>query len=218
MDFRAFYNQTAGSYDLRHSSPATNYLRKKELGLVRRFSRGRILDIGCGTGYHMRLAKNATGIDISEGMLKIARERGFDAKRADAEKLPFKNESFDTIFCFFSVLNMCNYRNAVKEMARVLKPGGLVLLSLSSMHDKGKFGIMKKKIRLKKLFTKKELFDIFESNGFKPEHFDSVFILQKPRWGDFSPFTLKEKIRLRFERLCKKENGRIYLAAFRWIS
>lgn len=217
MDFRIFYNQTAGSYDLRHNNPSTNYLRRKELGLIRRFSRGRILDIGCGTGFHLRLVKNATGIDISEGMLKIAR-KGSDVRRACAEKLPFPDNSFDTIFCFFSVLNMCNYRKAVKEMARVLKSGGLVLLSLSSIHDKGEFGIMKRKIRLKKLFTRKELFDVFGSNGFKPGHFDSVFILQKPRWGDFKPFTLKERARLWVERLCKKENGRIYLAAFRWLS
>lgn len=218
MGFRTFYNQTAGCYDERHNSPATLWLRKKEIGLINKFAKGRILDIGCGTGYHLQFVKNAAGIDISGGMLKIARRRGFDVRKAGAEKLPFRDDGFDTVFCFFTVLNMCDYRKAVKEMARVLKHGGFALLSLSSTRDKGEFGVMKRKIKLKKLFTKEELVEVFESNGFKLEHFDSIFILQKPRWGDFNPFTLKEKIKLRLERLCKKENGLVYLAAFRKIS
>jgi len=216
MDFRAFYNQTAKNYELRHNSPATNYLRKNELGLIKRFARGRILDIGCGTGYHMQYVKNVVGVDISEGMLKIARERGFNVKKASAEKLPFRSNSFDTVFCFFSVLNICDYREAVKEMARILKPEGVVLLSLSSIYDKGEFRVMKKRIKLK-LFTKQELVEVFEKNDFRLEYFNSIFRFRRPRWGDFTPFTLKEKIMLFLEKLYKKENGVIYLAVFRRI-
>lgn len=204
MDFRTFYNQIAESYEKRHNSPATNYLRKKELGLIRRFASGRILDIGCGTGYHMQHVENAVGVDISEEMLKIARKRGLDVKKASAENLPFRDSSFDTVFCFFTVLNICDYKKTVKEMARVLKPGGVALLSLSSVHDNKEFGVMKKRVELKKLFKKEELIEIFESNGFKLEHLDSIFRSRKPRWGDFTPFTLTERIKLFLDRFRKK--------------
>jgi len=219
MDFRKFYDKTATSYDKRHDSPASLMLRKKENGLIKKYATGRVLDIGCGTGYHMghgENIKNIIGVDISDYMLKIARKRGFNVKKARAEDLPFQDNSFDTIFCFFAVLNMCNSSQAVKEMARVLKPGGCALLSLSSIHDKQQFKISKQIVQLKKLFTKAGLASLFEKNGLSLEHFDSMFRSgRRPRWGDFAPIPLKERISLWLDRFRSQENGVIYMVVFR---
>src|ERR1051326_252872 len=80
-------------------------------------ARGRLLDVGCGTGrYSVALAElgwTVTGVDISEDMLRRARERGVDAVRADAATLPFAAESFDAAVSLWT-------HTDVEELARVL--------------------------------------------------------------------------------------------------
>ena len=219
MDYRTFYDRVAASYDRRHASPVTLRLRTGERKLIRRFAGGRVLDIGCGTGYHMDYDDlDIIGIEISDEMIKIAKGRGHDVKRGLAERLPFSDGSFDTIFCFFAVLNMCDHRKAVQEMARVLKPGGCALLSLSSINDKKRFKVANNRIVLKKLFTKDELVELFGRHGFVLEHFDSVFRSGRPKWGDYSRLSLKERYGQWSERFRDTEKGVVYIAAFRKIS
>jgi ubiquinone/menaquinone biosynthesis C-methylase UbiE len=195
--------------------------------MVSRFAEGKVLDIGCGTGYHMSHSwfRNAgidvTGIDASDEMLKAAENaagrRGIKTKKARAERLPFRDNDFDTVFCFFAVLNMCDSGQTVREMSRVLKPGGCALLSLSSIHDKRHFKISKQKVELRRLFTKDGLVGLFEKNGFSLEHFDSVFRTRRPRWGDFSRVPLRERASLWMDRFRPVENGVVYMAAFRKV-
>lgn len=218
MDFKSFYDKTARIYDQRHDSPATRILRKKEVYMIRKYAKGRVLDIGCGTGYHMEHAGpglDITGIDISEEMLKISRANGLNVKNGNAEEIPFPDSSFDTAFCFFTVLNMCDSAKAIKEMARALKPGGCALLSLSSVHDKTHFRISRHKVELQELFTKQSLIDVFGSNGMELAHFDSVFRSGRPRWGDYNRVPVRERINLWMDRFRPVEKGVVYLAAFR---
>jgi len=234
MNFRRVYNRLARVYDLRHTSPTTRAIRKKEIPLVRRFASGRVLDIGCGTGFHLPLLKNAVGLDISEGMLRLIKSEN-PIMQSSAERLPFKNESFDSVLCMFSVLNACDHTRAVKEMQRVLRPGGRVIVSVASIWDRDYDSLDdKKKIKVKqteemknkrfqisgedvelRLFSKEELVELFENHGFSLEFFDSLFILQKPRWGDLTRFSLREKLRLRMERFYPKEYGCVYFLVFR---
>ena len=100
---------------------------------------------GCGTGdFLIEIAEKANkesllqGIDISEEMMKIGREKikknGFTAKleQADCEALPFDNDTFDRISVGFGVRNFEHLSLGIKEMCRVLKPNGkLVILELS---------------------------------------------------------------------------------------
>ena len=228
MNFKEFYDKAAAHYDVRHESPASRRLRKIEKRLIDKYAKGRVLDIGCGTGYHMMqkgtdngnengVALDIVGIDISENMLRIARSNNLNVKKGSAEKIPFPDNSFDTIFCFFAVLNMCDSVSAVNEMSRVVKPGGNVLLSLSSIHDKRHFKISKHKVELKKLFTKGGLISLFEQNGFELESFDSAFRNKRPRWGDYGRVPLRERFSLWLDRFRPVENGVVYLAVFRKI-
>ena len=70
---RELYNHLAGNYDLRQENQSTHLLRKGEEKIIKKYSKGLILDIGCGTGYHLRLSENTIGLDISEKMLKVAK-------------------------------------------------------------------------------------------------------------------------------------------------
>jgi SAM-dependent methyltransferase len=232
MNFRRIYNRLSRTYDMRHTSPTTLGIRKKEIPLVRKFASGRVLDVGCGTGFHLPLLKNVTGMDISEGMLRLVKSEK-PILQASAETVPFKDRSFDSVLCMFSVLNACNHTRAVKEMQRVLRPGGRTIVSVASIWDWDYDSLDdKKKVKLTKemknkrfrisgedvelyLFSKDELVDLFEDSGFSLELFDSLFILQKPRWGDLTRFSFREKMRLRLERFYPKEYGCIYFMVFR---
>lgn len=102
-----------------------------------RSARGEVLEVGVGSGAslpHYPASCTLTGVDLSEGMLSIARQRahrvGIQAAftQADAQSLPFDDSSFDTCV---SQLSMCTVPDpvlALRELRRVCRPGGLVLL------------------------------------------------------------------------------------------
>lgn len=105
-----------------------------------------MLEIAVGTGknfaYYPKDAR-ITAIDLSSGMLAVAKRRAeklglhIDLKVSDAEKLPFKDQAFDTVL---STLSLCTFPDpikALKEMKRVCKPGGQLLFL---EHGKSSFG------------------------------------------------------------------------------
>lgn len=98
---------------------------------------GDVLEVAIGTGLNLPLYPDdvkLTGIDLSPGMLEIARQRAgepghdVDLQTGDAHHLPFRDGSFDTVLCTFSLCNIPDVEQAVSEMKRVLKPGGKLLL------------------------------------------------------------------------------------------
>ncbi|HTU65913.1 MAG TPA: malonyl-ACP O-methyltransferase BioC [Steroidobacteraceae bacterium] len=105
-----------------------------------RLSPASILDLGAGTGHSTRALKRkypgalVIAADIATGMLERAKEqsrwmRRFERVRADAYTLPFRGASFDLVFSSL-MLQWCDDLDAVyAEIARVLKPGGLLLFS-----------------------------------------------------------------------------------------
>ena len=104
-----------------------------------------VLDVACGTGdFTIEIARKAapgskiTGIDLSEGMMKIGREKiasaAVDAtlEYGDCEALTYADNSFDRITVGFGVRNFEHLELGLREMYRVLKKGGkLVILELS---------------------------------------------------------------------------------------
>ncbi|MGH2724113.1 MAG: class I SAM-dependent methyltransferase [Actinomycetota bacterium] len=92
---------------------------------------GRMLDVGTGPGVAARAGAEVVGagglvigVDRSVEMLRRARAGGVRAAAADAIDLPFRDATFDAVTGSFVILLFTNYRTAVFDMLRVLRPGG----------------------------------------------------------------------------------------------
>ena len=133
---RAYYDEFSHGYE-RHRLPndPRGYhalIDDLEVRLVERYGRDRdVLECGSGTGLLLsrfaQFARSAKGIDLSPGMLAHAKERGLDVREGSVTSLPFEDASFD-VTCSFKVLaHVPNIALALSEMARVTRPGGVVL-------------------------------------------------------------------------------------------
>jgi ubiquinone/menaquinone biosynthesis C-methylase UbiE len=85
-----------------------------------------VLDAACGTGVLAREAVGATGNDRNDGMLAAAKRLapGINWQRGLAEALPFADRSFDRVFSQFALMFFDDRAAALREMRRVMKPGG----------------------------------------------------------------------------------------------
>ena len=96
----------------------------------------RVLDVGCGSGLTLLLAAERgaapSGLDISPGLLGLARERLPDAdlREGDMESLPFGDAAFDAVTGVNAFQFAGDPRRALREAARVVRPGGRVVASL----------------------------------------------------------------------------------------
>lgn len=146
---RRLFNNIASDYDRLNHILSLNidkgWRRKAVREIADHESPVKILDVACGTGdFTIEIAKAVTsgseviGVDISEGMMEIGKEKilkagvAADMSVADCEALPYDNNIFDRISVGFGVRNFEHLELGLSEMFRVLKPDGkLVILELS---------------------------------------------------------------------------------------
>ena len=92
---------------------------------------GRLLDAGCGTGAHsVAFAErgwDVVGLDISEDLLALARERGVEVVTSDMSALPFPDESFDAVVSMWTHTDVGDFAEVVRELARVLRREGVLV-------------------------------------------------------------------------------------------
>lgn len=133
---REYYDEFAKVYDDRRGNNVPggyhDLLDELETSLVERHGSGKdVLEVGCGTGLIMQrvraFARSVQGVDLSPGMLSRARARGLDVRLASATELPFPNDSFDVTYSFKVLAHVPEIERALSEMARVTRPGGVVL-------------------------------------------------------------------------------------------
>ena len=152
----------------------------KELANI--WKKGKILDIGCGNGRNLKpfveKGFNCYGIDFSEKMITIAKKevKKSKFKVANSEKLPFKANSFD--YCLFlrtlpTIKSKENRLKAIKELRRVLKKNGKVLISVWNKKTSEKEVLIPwpvgKRIyhRYYYMYSSREIKDLLKKNGFK---------------------------------------------------
>jgi ubiquinone/menaquinone biosynthesis C-methylase UbiE len=89
----------------------------------------RILEVGGGQGFFAErlrdeLGAAVVGIDVSERMVELQRQRGIDAQVGDVQELPFADASFDAVSAQYMLYHVPDLPRGLAEIARVLRPGG----------------------------------------------------------------------------------------------
>jgi ubiquinone/menaquinone biosynthesis C-methylase UbiE len=130
------YNKKATWYDILEKIPELLGINRIRKNLFRKAS-GDVLEVAAGTGNNLRHYPencNLTLIDLSRGMLKIASQKArkqrleVSIQEMDAESLEFPDDAFDTVVDSLSLCTLTQPVQALREMARVCKPKGRILL------------------------------------------------------------------------------------------
>jgi demethylmenaquinone methyltransferase/2-methoxy-6-polyprenyl-1,4-benzoquinol methylase len=165
-----FFDRVAGLYDLAMPSADAESLRAG-LAFARRPVE-LVLDVAGGTG---RAARALAGegldpvvVDFSRGMLERARADGFDAVHADARTLPFGDDSVDAVVVVDALHHLPDPEEAVREMARVVAPGGVVVIQeFGPRTVRGRGLVLAERVVGfdSQFWTADELCDVFERAG-----------------------------------------------------
>lgn len=140
------YDKTFGAITTAGRRRAVSYINGLE---------GSVLEVGVGTGLSLELYKpelQVTGIDFSEQMLEKARRkvarRGLsqvaELRQMDARTLDFPDASFDTVAAMHVLSVVPDPEQVMAEIARVLKPGGRVVITNHFVRTKGMLGVLER--------------------------------------------------------------------------
>lgn len=134
LDSQEGYDLAAESYDKKEKY-LNSFEKGKFLLLLPEVKDKKILDVGAGTGrVSLSLALNGaevTALDVSEKILEILKRKNKKIKTivGEAEAMPFDKESFDMVVAAFLIVHLKDPKIFFDEVYRVLKPGGLFLVS-----------------------------------------------------------------------------------------
>ena len=131
-----FYKKNAENFSKTRNNP---WPATKEF-LDNLNTNSKVLDIGCGNGRNLFYRKdiNIEGLELSEELSEIVRQRGGKVTCGNMINLPFEDNTFDNIICIAVYHHLDNDRdrmNALKEMYRVLKPGGKAFIQVWAMEQ-----------------------------------------------------------------------------------
>jgi demethylmenaquinone methyltransferase/2-methoxy-6-polyprenyl-1,4-benzoquinol methylase len=144
------FSEIAPEYELINHLLSFNldrFWRRRAIAKFYRSSHKDVLDVCCGTGelteiLHNKAGKdgNVRGVDFCENMLEIARKRhlgieNIQYETGNIQKLRFPDGSFDAVYNCFALRNLSDMPGAIREMRRVTKPGGQVVIIDLTMPD-----------------------------------------------------------------------------------
>ena len=140
------FDRIAGTYDSLNHVLSLNIDRRWRRQAVRQLSNAKLLDVAIGTAdltieiLRQRKASHITGIDLSRKMMAIGEQKVAKLGYQDlvtfdygsAQAMPYADASFDAVTCAYGVRNFADMDEGIREMHRVLRPGGeLMILEFS---------------------------------------------------------------------------------------
>lgn len=188
---RAYYDAFSARYeDRRGKNDPGGYhelLDELETEFLEAFGAGQdVLEVGCGTGLLLDrirgFARSARGVDVSPEMLRRAAERGHQVEEGTATDLPFDDDTFD-VTCSFKVLaHVADVPLALREMARVTKPGGYVV---AEFYNRRSLRFLVKRLlpagRIADGATERDVYTRFDTPRDALRHFPSSLELARVR-------------------------------------
>lgn len=146
QDLLAYYQAQKVDRERMYTKPFRRYQQRRRLEVIRMVAGeahgqgkgARVLDVGCGDGYGSAVILEDTdyaqfiGLDLSFDKLRTARRglRSSHMVMGDAEELPFSDAAMDVAFSLETLEHLLDPGSALEEIARVLRPGGVLFLSV----------------------------------------------------------------------------------------
>lgn len=190
------YRALAPSYDTRWRH-YLNRTHEKSFHLLEARPGMKILDVACGTGQFLELAARnlnssvLMGIDANPAMLEEARKRISDSHmlmQASAYDIPAEDHSFDRIVCLNSFHYFERPEKALKEMQRVMKPDGKLILTdwcaNRTSHVILKIGLTTIRHPYNQIFSADQIQSTLKALGFDTNEIHTYFV--RPIWALFS--------------------------------
>ncbi len=171
-EYRRMYEAEEAQWWYAGQRVIASALLEPALGAATATGETRLLDAGCGTGFNLlalgRLGR-ATGIDLAPEAVAFCRERGVRALRASLLALPFPDAAFDAVTSFDVIYHawVTDDRAAVAEMARVLRPGGVLLVRVPALRVL--WGAHDVEVQSRHRYTRGELTALLEACGLRVE-------------------------------------------------
>lgn len=141
IDNKTYYDNFAKNYENERNKGYHKMIDDIEISILRKYLKENdsVLEVGCGTGLILskvvKFVVNGIGIDISENMLKIAKNKGLNVFYGNGEEIPFSDNQFDVVYSFKVLPHIKNIENVLNEIKRVTKPNGIILLEFYNKYS-----------------------------------------------------------------------------------
>ena len=190
------FNETASTYNTSDDGIFVQGMDDVLISEIQKSKSGKILDVGCGNGNLFTFLPDGKyelfGVDFSENMIAEAKKNCKDKASfsvADAERLPFDDDTFDILVCNASFHHYIHPNAVLEEMNRVLKIGGRLLIG-DPYIPTGIRGLMNVVLRFSDsgdyhIYGLSEMENLFLDNGFTP--------VSSIRTGSRTAFYIAEK-------------------------
>ncbi len=155
-----------------------------KLGLI---PDAKVLDVGTSTGTNLRMLSElgyaqVKGLDNSRDAIQFCQSKGLgQVDQGDICAMPYESESFDLVLATDVIEHVDDDKQAVCEIARILKPGGLALFTVPTF--KMLWGLQDEKAHHKRRYRKYEVLNLARRAGLTPQrHYYFNYILFVPIW------------------------------------